>query len=145
MGAAPGFIFLRGFAFDFLICRNESISVGAWEGDLLEANFGTGYDVAILGHILHSEGEERSRKLLKKTFRALKSGGVIAIAEWLVNDQRTEPLHALMFAVQMLVNTEKGDTFSFNEIKSWLEDAGFRKVRRLEAPGPSPLILATKP
>jgi len=115
------------------------------EGDLLEANFGTGYDVAILGHILHSEGEERSRKLLKKTFRALKSGGVIAIAEWLVNDQRTEPLHALMFAVQMLVNTEKGDTFSFNEIKSWLEDAGFRKVRRLEAPGPSPLILATKP
>jgi ubiquinone/menaquinone biosynthesis C-methylase UbiE len=115
------------------------------ESDLLEANFGTGYDVAILGHILHSEGEKRSRELLKKTFRALKSGGVIAIAEWLVNDQRTEPLHALMFAVQMLVNTEKGDTFSFNEIKSWLEDAGFKKVRRLEAPGPSPLILATKP
>src|SRR5881296_3377753 len=115
------------------------------EGDLSQANFGTGYDVAILGHILHSEGEKRSRELLKKTFRSLKSGGVIAIAEWLVNDQRTEPLHALMFAVQMLVNTEKGDTFSFNEIKSWLEDAGFKKVRRLEAPGPSPLILATKP
>lgn len=115
------------------------------EGDLLQTNFGTGYDVAILGHILHSEGEKRSRELLKKTFRALKSGGLIAIAEWLVNDQRTEPLHALMFAVQMLVNTEKGNTFSFNEIKSWLEDAGFRKVRRLEAPGPSPLVLATKP
>ncbi|HEX3620414.1 MAG TPA: hypothetical protein VHU16_08580, partial [Candidatus Udaeobacter sp.] len=59
--------------------------------------------------------------------------------------QRTEPLHALMFAVQMLVNTEKGDTFSFNEIKSWLEDTGFKKARRLEAPGPSPLVLATKP
>jgi ubiquinone/menaquinone biosynthesis C-methylase UbiE len=115
------------------------------EGDLSQANFGTGYDVAILGHILHSEGEERSRQLLKKTFRALKSGGVIAIAEWLVNDQRTEPLHALMFAVQMVVNTEKGDTFSFNEIKSWLEEPGFKKVRKLEAPGPSPLILATKP
>ena len=115
------------------------------EGDLSEANFGTGYDVAILGHILHSEGEERSRNLLKKTFRGLKSGGVIAIAEWLVNDQRTEPLHGLMFAVQMVVNTEKGDTFSFREIKSWLEEAGFKKVRKLEAPGPSPLILATKP
>jgi ubiquinone/menaquinone biosynthesis C-methylase UbiE len=115
------------------------------EGDLLEANFGTGYNIATLGHILHSEGEERSRQLLKKTFRALKSGGTIAIAEWLVNDQRTEPLPSLMFAVQMLVNTEKGDTFSFNEIKSWLEEAGFKKVRKLEAPGPSPLILATKP
>jgi ubiquinone/menaquinone biosynthesis C-methylase UbiE len=115
------------------------------EGDLLEANFGTGYDVATLGHILHSEGEERSRQLLKKTFRALKSGGTIAIAEWLVNDDRTKPLPSLMFSVQMLVNTEKGDTFSFNEIKKWLEDAGFKKVRKLEAPGPSPLILATKP
>ena len=115
------------------------------EGDLLEANFGNGYDIAILGHILHSEGEERSRELLKKTFRALKSGGTIAIAEWLVNDERTEPLPSLMFAVQMLVNTDKGDTFSFNEIKSWLEDAGFRKVRKLKAPGPSPLIVATKP
>jgi SAM-dependent methyltransferase len=115
------------------------------EGDLLEADFGSGYDVATLGHILHSEGEERSRKLLKKTFRALKSGGTIAIAEWLVNDERTEPLPSLLFSVQMLVNTEQGDTFSFNEIKSWLEQAGFKKARTLEAPGPSPLVLARKP
>jgi ubiquinone/menaquinone biosynthesis C-methylase UbiE len=115
------------------------------EGDLLKANFGNGYDVATLGHILHSEGEERSRKLLKKAFRALRSGGSIAIAEWLVNDDRTKPLPSLMFSVQMLVNTEKGDTFSFNQIKNWLEDAGFTRVRKLEAPGPSPLILATKP
>src|SRR6266513_3923004 len=115
------------------------------EGDLLEANFGSGYDVATLGHILHSEGEQRGRQLLKKTFRALKSGGTIAIAEWLVNDDRTKPLPSLMFSVQMLVNTEKGGTFSFNEIKKWLEDAGFKKVRQLEGPGPSPLILATKP
>jgi len=114
------------------------------EGDMLEANFGSGYDIAILGHILHSEGEDRSRRLLKKIFRALKSGGTIAIAEWLVNDDRTKPLPSLMFAVQMLVNTEKGDTFSFNEIKNWLEEAGFKKVRKLEAPGPSPLVLATK-
>jgi SAM-dependent methyltransferase len=115
------------------------------EGDILEANFGSSYDIATLGHILHSEGEDRSRQLLKKTFRALKSGGTIAIAEWLVNDDRTKPLPSLMFAVQMLVNTEKGDTFSFNEIKNWLQEAGFKNVRKLQAPGPSPLVLATKP
>src|SRR2546426_899494 len=115
------------------------------EGDLVKADFGSGYDVATLGHILHSEGEERSRHLLKKTSNALKSGGTIAIAEWLVNDERTEPLPSLMFAVQMLVNTEKGDTFSFNEIKRWLEEAGFKNARTLEVPGPSPLVLATNP
>jgi SAM-dependent methyltransferase len=115
------------------------------EGDLLSADFGMNYDVAILGHILHSEGEQRSRQLLKKTLRALKSGGTIAIGEWLVNDDRTGPAPSLLFAVQMLVNTERGDTFSFTEIKSWLEEAGFKKVRKLEAPGPSPLVLANKP
>jgi ubiquinone/menaquinone biosynthesis C-methylase UbiE len=115
------------------------------EGDVLEADFGSDYDVATLGHILHTEGEERSRKLLKKTFRALKSGGIIAIGEWLVNDQRTEPLQSLIFAVNMLVHSEHGDTFSFNEIKSWLKESGFKNPRTLKAPGPSPLILATKP
>jgi len=111
---------------------------------LLDADFGEGYEVATLGHILHSEGEDRSRKLLKKTANALKPGGTIAIGEWLVNDERTEPLNGLMFAVNMLVNTESGDTFSFNEIKRWLEEAGFKNARTLEAPGPSPLVLATK-
>jgi SAM-dependent methyltransferase len=115
------------------------------EGDVLEADFGSDYDIATLGHILHTEGEERSRKLLNKTFSALKPGGIIAIGEWLVNDRRTEPLNGLIFAVNMLVHSERGDTFSFNEIKSWLEEAGFKKARKLEAPGPSPLILATKP
>jgi SAM-dependent methyltransferase len=115
------------------------------EGDVLEADFGSDYDTATLGHILHTEGEERSRKLLKKTFKALKSGGTIAIGEWLVNDQRTEPLPSLIFAVNMFIHSERGDTFSFNEIKSWLKEAGFKNVRTLEAPGPSPLVLATKP
>jgi precorrin-6B methylase 2 len=115
------------------------------EGDVLEADFGKGYDVAILGHILHTEGRDRSRKLLKKTFDALSSGGIIAIGEWLVEETRTGPVNGLIFAVNMLVHSEHGDTFTFNEIKSWLEEAGFNNARTLEAPGPSPLILATKP
>jgi ubiquinone/menaquinone biosynthesis C-methylase UbiE len=114
------------------------------EGDVLKADFGNDYDIAILGHILHTEGEDRSRKLLKKVFDALKRGGAIAIGEWLVKDDRTGPLNGLIFAVNMLVHSERGDTFSFNEIKNWLQDASFKKVRMLQAPGPSPLILATK-
>jgi len=115
------------------------------EGDLDSADFGSGHDVATLGHILHSEGKERSRALLAKTFKGLKSGGTIVIAEFLVNAERTGPLNALLFAVNMLVNTETGDTYSFEEISEWLTHAGFVNPRTLEAPGPSPLILATKP
>lgn len=115
------------------------------EGDLLEADFGVGHDVATLGHILHSEGIERSRALLAKTFQALRPGGTIVIAEFLVNSDRTGPMNALLFAVNMLVNTDNGNTYSFEEIAGWLTEAGFKNARKLEAPGPSPLILATKP
>ncbi|MGA8940908.1 MAG: methyltransferase [Acidobacteriaceae bacterium] len=115
------------------------------EGDLLNADFGSGYAVATLGHILHSEGKERSRALLARTFDALASGGTIAIAEFLVNGDRTGPAGGLFFAVNMLVNTDSGDTFSFEEISEWLLEAGFKDARLLNAPGPSPLILATKP
>lgn len=115
------------------------------EGDLLQADFGSGHNLATLGHILHSEGRERSQALLKKTFQALAPGGTISIAEFLVNADRTGPLNALFFAVNMLVNTESGDTYSFEEISSWLKAAGFTDARTLDAPGPSPLVLATKP
>ncbi len=113
-------------------------------GDLLEAEFGTGHQVALLGHILHSEGEKRSRLLLKKTFEALAPGGTIAIAEFLVNQDRSGPLNGLIFAVNMLVNTTAGNTYSFAEIRAWLQDAGFTNVRQMDAPGPSPLILADR-
>jgi ubiquinone/menaquinone biosynthesis C-methylase UbiE len=115
------------------------------EGDVLKADFGRDYDIATLGHILHTEGEDRSCELLKKVFNALKPGGTIAIAEWLVDDYRTGPLNGLIFAVNMLVHSEHGDTFSFKEIKNWLKEAGFKKIRKLAAPGPSPLVLATRP
>ena len=115
------------------------------EGDLHEADFGSGYQVATLGHILHSEGEARSRKLLAKTFDALAAGGTIAIQEFLVNQDRSGPVNGLIFAVNMLINTDDGNTWSFEEIAGWLSDAGFVDARTLQSRGPSPLILASKP
>jgi 3-hydroxy-5-methyl-1-naphthoate 3-O-methyltransferase len=115
------------------------------DGDLLEAGFGTGHRVATLGHILHSEGEARSRKLLKRVFDSLAPGGTIVIAEFVPNDDRTGPPPALIFAVNMLVNTDLGDTFTFSEISAWLTEAGFERPRQLDAPSVSPLILANKP
>lgn len=114
-------------------------------GDLLQVNYGNGHNIATLGHILHSEGRDRSRRLLKKTFDALSPGGTIAIMEFVVDHDRTGPTMGLLFAVNMLVNTQNGDTFSFKEMSSWLREAGFRNPRQLKVPAVSPLVLATKP
>jgi hypothetical protein len=54
-------------------------------------------------------------------------------------------LHTLIFAVNMLVNTDEGDTFTFAEMSAWLREAGFVNPRLLNVPSVSPLVLADKP
>lgn len=115
-------------------------------GDILDVGFGHGHAIATLGHIVHSEGEVRSRQLFKKVFDALAPAGTIVIAEILVDAERKTALPALLFAVNMVVSSDHGDTFSLPEIADWLHAAGFEDVRTIEVPGLAPLlILATKP
>jgi SAM-dependent methyltransferase len=114
-------------------------------GDLMTADLGTGHQFATLGHILHSEGEARSKQLLGRVFKALAPGGKIIIAEMVPNADRKGPTFPLLFAVNMLVNTDEGDTYSFDEISSWLTDAGYVEIYTMPGPGPSPLLLASKP
>jgi 2-polyprenyl-3-methyl-5-hydroxy-6-metoxy-1,4-benzoquinol methylase len=113
-------------------------------GDLNDVAFGSGYDVVTLGHILHSEGVEHSRELLRKVYETLNPGGTVVIAEFLVDADRRGPLQGLIFGVNMLVNTDTGNTYSFEEIREWLELAGFFNAGTVPAPGPSPLIFANK-
>ncbi len=56
-------------------------------GDVLKADLGSNFAVATLGHILHSEGAARSKTLIRRIHDALRSGGTIAIAEFLVNSE----------------------------------------------------------
>lgn len=114
-------------------------------GDIATADFGSGYTVATLGHILHSEGRERSQALIRRVFEALAPGGTIAIAEFVPNAERTGPAVPLFFGVNMLVHTSAGDVYSYEEMSGWLGAAGFHNIRQLEVPAPSPLILAGKP
>ena len=113
-------------------------------GDLREVDFGNGYDLVILGHICHSEGAENTVKLISKCFDSLADGGTLLIADMIPDDERSSATFPLMFAVNMLVCTKEGDTFTMKEYNEWLNNAGFHDVKTLDIPGPSPLILATK-
>ncbi len=114
-------------------------------GDLREVNFGQSrYDLIILGHICHSEGEEKTRILLSRAFGALKHDGKLLIADMIPDDERSTSVFPLLFAVNMLVNTTEGNTFTMAEYREWLLDAGFCDMTTIDVPGPSPLIVAGK-
>lgn len=115
------------------------------EGNMREINFGEKqYDLIILGQIIHSEGKEFGEKLINRSYRALKDRGMLLIAEMVPNDTRTAPVMPLLFALNMLIQTENGDVFTMREYKNWLEKAGFNQVTTIDVPAPSPLILAKK-
>lgn len=114
-------------------------------GNLREVDFGQEkYDLAILGNIVHSEGEASSRDLLRRLHRALRPGGRVAILDMIPDDARTGPPFPIFFALNMLLNTEDGDTYTIPEYTGWLHDAGFPEVSAADIGSHSPLIVGIK-
>ncbi len=114
-------------------------------GDLKQVELADGrYDLALLGNIVHSEGEASSRSLFERLHRALKPGGRVAILDMIPNEGRTTPLFPLLFALNMLVNSDEGDTFALAEYTNWLKEAGFARIETADISSHSPAIIATK-
>lgn len=102
------------------------------------------YDLAIFGHILHSEGEGKSRKLLGRVAKTLRPKGRIAILEFLPNREKTGPLEPVLFGLRMFLNTEEGGVFSAEEYAEWLGDVGFSKTELCDIGYHSPLLVASR-
>jgi 3-hydroxy-5-methyl-1-naphthoate 3-O-methyltransferase len=116
------------------------------EGNLREIDFGRKrFDLVILGHIIHGEGREHGRKLIERSFAALKEKGMLLIAEFIPNDDRTGPELPMLFGLNMLMAGPESDVFTMREYREWLKAAGFRGVKTIRSANqPSPMILATK-
>ena len=87
-----------------------------------------GADLAWVSAILHQNSRQQSRDLLEKVHATLVPGGHIMVRDVIMDDARTSPLFGAIFAVHMLVMTEKGGTFSLAELREDLEVAGFVDV-----------------
>jgi cyclopropane fatty-acyl-phospholipid synthase-like methyltransferase len=106
-----------------------------------------GFDAAFLSHIIHSEGEKENLALMKKVYKCLNPGGRIMVQDFILKEDRANPPFASAFALNMLLYTDKGRTYTFGEIKGWLEKAGFESIRwpRLPLPRDISIVMAWKP
>ncbi len=81
-----------------------------------------------------------------KVFAALVPGGRILIRDIVMDENRTSPAVGAFFAVNMLVGTPGGGTFTFSELRDDLAAAGFitaTLLRRGEAM--DSVVCGTKP
>lgn len=111
------------------------VQQGDWNTDA----FGTGYDAALMSNVLHGP-ESRTEMKLRKAHDSLTAGGLLAIQEFLLNDEKTGPLVASLFNIMV-------GAYSRAELLTVVEEQGFidsRMVYMNEEIG-SGWITAVKP
>jgi SAM-dependent methyltransferase len=98
-------------------------------GDFYKDELPPGCDLVLLSAIIHQNSPEQNLALYQKIHRAILPGGTVLIRDHVMDPARTRPPQGTLFALNMLVNTEGGDTYTFDEIKEILEEAGFGEVK----------------
>ncbi len=97
-------------------------------GDFYRDELPAGCDLALLSAIIHQNDQAQNIELYKKVFRALAPGGTLLVRDHVMDASCTRPLSGALFAVNMLVNTPGGTSYTFEEIKEGLRAAGFRDI-----------------
>jgi SAM-dependent methyltransferase len=114
-------------------------------GDFQRDPLPPGADLAWVSAIVHQNSRAQNRRLFTKVYRALVPGGRLAIRDVLVDRTRTRPAAGALFAVNMLVATEGGGTFTFEELREDLASAGFKKAAvAREDEAMNAVVVATK-
>lgn len=109
----------QGFA------ERVSLAAGDFESDPLPR----GADLVWLSAIIHQNSRAQNRRLFQRVADALEPGGAVYIRDIVMEESRTAPRAGALFAVNMLVATPGGGTFTLREIREDLAAAGFGNVR----------------
>ncbi len=124
----PGVI---SIAREYIKAENLADRVEFVEGDFYADPLPGGSDLVILSAIIHQNSPRENISLYRKVYDALVPGGKLLIRDHVMDKDRTSPPAGALFALNMLVCTPGGDTYTFSEIKAQLEKAGFSEVRLL--------------
>jgi SAM-dependent methyltransferase len=120
----------------------DAADISAVGGDFNEGLPEGPFEAAYLGSVSHIYGPEENLALLERVADSLAPGGLIAIRDFI----RGLSKGAALFGVNMVVNTESGNTYTEEEYREWLSAAGFEEIEVLSIPERDTLfIFARKP
>ncbi|MEI6885909.1 MAG: methyltransferase [Bacteroidota bacterium] len=124
---------------------NLGSNVAIMSGDYLSDNFGQAFDLVLMFAIIHINSPDENKLIIKKGVEALSTGGTLVIMDHLLNDDRTEPFIGAMFAINMLVGTRKGDAYTLDEIRGWMQEAGLADIKTISPSSGNQYITGIKP
>ncbi len=113
-------------------------------GDMRKDDFGTGFDLVFISAICHMNSPQENIELLRKSYEALSENGRVVIQDFILSDDKTSPPTAALFALNMLVGTRAGSSYSEAEYTDWLKKTGFVDIKLIRLPGPTALMMAAR-
>lgn len=111
-------------------------------GDMNEELPGGPFEAVYFGNTSHLYGPEENERLFERMRASLAPGGLTVVREFVrgVSDD------AALFAINMLVLTPGGGTYTSKEYEDWLVKVGFESVEVVQIPGRTTcLVLAKNP
>jgi hypothetical protein len=104
------------------------------------------YDVIFLSNIIHSESFEVNQRLMVNLGSVLEPGGSLIVKDHILDSTRINPPVGALFSLLMLLTTQGGRCYAFDEVEAWMSAAGLTHIRQIDLPAPlnSSLIIATK-
>ena len=104
-------------------------------GDFYTDPLPGGADLVWLSAIIHQNSRDENRALFESIARSIEAGpplgdgGLLLIRDVVLDESRTTPPAGAMFAVNMLVATAGGNSYTLSEICDDLTSAGFSDVK----------------
>ena len=114
-------------AFNLVEFKNITFKKGNFTQNI-KNDFSEKFDIVFMGNICHIYSENTNRELIRQVYDLLNKNGMIAIEDFV----RGRSPHAEIFAVNMLANSEEGNTWTEAQYRDWLKDAGFRKIEVID-------------
>jgi predicted O-methyltransferase YrrM len=117
--------------------------------DFLRDTLPQGFDIVFLSNVLHAHSVADNHALLHKLQRCLNPRGRLIVRDVFMSPQRTAPEWGALFSVLLLLQTPQGRCYALDEIRAWLRQAGFSRIKgpfRSSPLGfdPDSVLIATK-
>lgn len=111
-------------------------------GDVLETVPGGDHDLIIAPHVIHQRSDAENRRIFKNLRASAAPGAILGVFDFFLDENEEQRLIDARHAAEYF-NFDGTVVYPETQVKSWLEDAGWRFTGYVDVPG-SPRVLVAE-
>ena len=122
--------------------KGKKDQIEIYEGDMFQT-IPKGYDIHLFSHVMHDWNLKQNTLLIKNSFDALNSGGVIMVHDAHISNDKTGPVSVAEYSVLLMFSTY-GKCYSISELEPVMRNVGFKEIQEIKTIGNRSIITGVK-